>query len=49
MEGHVLLEGQGWSHGPPCLSAPIFHSDLKFVGATPKLCYSISKTIYFQI
>ena len=29
MEEHVLLEGQGWSPDPPCLSAPIPHSDLK--------------------
>ena len=29
MEEHVLLEGQGWSPDPPCLAAPILHSDLK--------------------
>ena len=28
-EEHVLLEGQGWSPDPPCLCAPILHSDLK--------------------
>ena len=26
---NMLVEGQGWSPDPPCLSAPILHSDLK--------------------
>ena len=49
MEEHVLFGGQGWSPDPPCLSAPIPHSDLKIFGATPKLCHSVWQTIYFKI
>ena len=36
MEEHVLLEGQGWSPDPPCLSAPNPQSDLK-------ICWSNAK------